>query len=230
MPEAVQGAARLSEFVPNTFWNDAGRAACWRRVIRPRRSVSSRLPQCCLQPLAIQAGQPQHRELGHRRHRPGRYGDDRRHVEPAARLPARHQARARLWQAGGGGRARRDLEPAPLRRADFKVLGEAEDVIKDFVAAWERGERSAYSPPRNSKSTVYYQDADPALRPAQAAAMICILRPVFARLPVHLRILRHHRTLRPQAARQDQCADAGRTRSSLRTRLSRPCRSSSTTI
>jgi radical SAM superfamily enzyme YgiQ (UPF0313 family) len=26
--------------------------------------------------------------------------------------------------------------------ADFQVLGEAEDVIKDFVAAWERGERS----------------------------------------------------------------------------------------
>jgi len=26
--------------------------------------------------------------------------------------------------------------------ADFQVLGEAEDVIKDFIAAWERGERS----------------------------------------------------------------------------------------
>ena len=32
--------------------------------------------------------------------------------------------------------------PHLYQSADFQVLGEAEDVIKDFVAAWERGERS----------------------------------------------------------------------------------------
>jgi radical SAM superfamily enzyme YgiQ (UPF0313 family) len=32
--------------------------------------------------------------------------------------------------------------PHLYANADFQVLGEAEDVIKDFVAAWERGERS----------------------------------------------------------------------------------------
>ncbi|HVZ50737.1 MAG TPA: B12-binding domain-containing radical SAM protein [Pseudolabrys sp.] len=32
--------------------------------------------------------------------------------------------------------------PHIYESADFKVLGEAEDIIKDFVAAWERGERS----------------------------------------------------------------------------------------
>ncbi len=32
--------------------------------------------------------------------------------------------------------------PHLYKSADFQVLGEAEDVIKDFVAAWQRGERS----------------------------------------------------------------------------------------
>jgi radical SAM superfamily enzyme YgiQ (UPF0313 family) len=32
--------------------------------------------------------------------------------------------------------------PHLYAKADFQVLGEAEDVIKDFVAAWQRGERS----------------------------------------------------------------------------------------
>src|SRR5579875_9034 len=32
--------------------------------------------------------------------------------------------------------------PHIYKSADFQVLGEAEDVINDFVAAWERGERS----------------------------------------------------------------------------------------
>jgi radical SAM superfamily enzyme YgiQ (UPF0313 family) len=32
--------------------------------------------------------------------------------------------------------------PHLYKSADFQVLGEAEDIIKDFVAAWERGERS----------------------------------------------------------------------------------------
>ena len=32
--------------------------------------------------------------------------------------------------------------PHVYHSADFQVLGEAEDVIKDFVAAWERGDRS----------------------------------------------------------------------------------------
>ncbi|HEY1473143.1 MAG TPA: B12-binding domain-containing radical SAM protein [Pseudolabrys sp.] len=32
--------------------------------------------------------------------------------------------------------------PHLYKAADFRVLGEAEDVINDFVAAWERGERS----------------------------------------------------------------------------------------
>ena len=32
--------------------------------------------------------------------------------------------------------------PHVYKSADFQVLGEAEDIINDFVAAWERGERS----------------------------------------------------------------------------------------
>jgi len=32
--------------------------------------------------------------------------------------------------------------PHLYKTADFQVLGEAEDIIKDFVAAWERGERA----------------------------------------------------------------------------------------
>jgi radical SAM superfamily enzyme YgiQ (UPF0313 family) len=37
-----------------------------------------------------------------------------------------------------------DVSSSPhlYKSADFQVIGEAEDVIRDFVAAWERGERS----------------------------------------------------------------------------------------
>ena len=44
--------------------------------------------------------------------------------------------------------------PHLYKSADFQVLGEAEEVIKDFVAAWRtRRTLPAYSPPRNSQST-----------------------------------------------------------------------------
>ncbi len=45
---------------------------------------------------------------------------------------------SRSWSAGRMSRRAR-ISTSP---ADFQVLGEVEDVIKDFVAAWQRGERS----------------------------------------------------------------------------------------
>ena len=114
--------------------------------------------------------------------------------------------------------------PHVYAAADFQVLGEAEGVIDDFVAAWERGRaHAASSRPRNSQIDVT-KTPDAALRPAQVRPVPLCRRAVLARLPVHLRVLRHHRALRPRAARQDQRRRCWPSSTRSTTRLSRPCR------
>ena len=82
------------------------------------------------------------------------------------------------------------------------MLGEAEDILADFLAAWQRGERKGVFTAEKFKIDVT-QSADAALRPAEVRAVPPHRRPVLARLPVQLRVLRHHRAVRPRAARQD---------------------------
>ena len=107
--------------------------------------------------------------------------------------------------------------------ADFQVIGEAEHIMKDFVAAWEARRAQGRVHRREIQDR---RDAKPAaaLRPAEARALPLHRRAVFARLPVHLRVLRHHRTVRPRAAHQDQSADPRRAAGAVRPRLSRPRR------
>jgi hypothetical protein len=91
--------------------------------------------------------------------------------------------------------------PHLYQEADFQVLGEAEDVIKDFVASWERGERSGIF-------TAEKFQVDVALRSTQLQPLPLHLCAIFARLPLHLRVLRHHRALWAQAPHQVEHADA----------------------
>ncbi len=107
--------------------------------------------------------------------------------------------------------------------ADFRVLGEAEPIIDDFIAAWERGERKGvFEAPK-------FQ-ADVTTTPAPRFDLLTFPNYLYIGVqysrgcPVHLRVLRHHRTLRPGAAHQDQCADARRDPGALRSRSPRPRR------
>lgn len=43
--------------------------------------------------------------------------------------------------------------PHIYEAADFRVLGEVEDVIARFIAVWNAGERGGCSPPKSSRST-----------------------------------------------------------------------------
>ena len=104
--------------------------------------------------------------------------------------------------------------PEAYAQADFVVVGEAEDVIKDFIAAWEAGERCG----RFTRGKVQgrrHQDAGATLRSNKAKRLLVFECPILARLSVHLRVLRHHRALRPRAAGQDDGANAGRARRAL---------------
>ena len=112
--------------------------------------------------------------------------------------------------------------PDTYRHADFLVLGEAEGLIDQFVAAWSAGAESRRVRRREIPGR-RHQEPDAALRPAQFRALSLYRRAVLPRLPVQLRILRHHRALWPGAARQDQRADARRARHALPARPSRPC-------
>ena len=107
--------------------------------------------------------------------------------------------------------------------ADFQVIGEAEHIMTDFIAAWERGERKGVFTAEKFKIDMT-QSAAAALRSAQARTVSLHRHPVLARLPVHLRVLRHHRAVRPRAAHQDQRPDPRRAAGALRPRLSRPRR------
>jgi radical SAM superfamily enzyme YgiQ (UPF0313 family) len=84
--------------------------------------------------------------------------------------------------------------PQLYAAADFQVLGEAESIIDEFIAAWRRGDpqgriRSTEIPGRR------HQVADPAFRSAEAQALDVYRRAVLARLPVPVQVLRHHRAL-----------------------------------
>ena len=216
-------SARLSEIRAELVLGLHGSVQTHRRALSGRAARPDHGRRAVAAGLAIQARQLQHRRTEIRRPRLGRHGDDRRHAEPAAGLLPPDRACHEHGKPVVVGGPDATSSPHLYESADFQVLGEAEDVIKDFVAAWERGERSRRVHRREIHSR-RHQDADPALRPAQVRPISLHLHPVLARLPVHLRVLRHHRAVRPQAAHQDQRADAGGARAALRARLSRPCR------
>ena len=192
------------KFVPNSFWGYT--EAC--------ELVGARYPAAPLGLITVAAMLPQDlgipsRQLQYRR--PRRPADldwadmvmtgGMLYQQPDCLRLIEHVPRAR--QTGRGRRAGCHLEPHLYASADFQVLGEAEDVIEEFVAAWQRGERSGVFDRRKIHNR-RHQDADAALRSAQIRPLPLHLRPVLARLPVHLRVLRHHRALRPHAAHQDQ--------------------------
>ena len=97
--------------------------------------------------------------------------------------------------------------PHLYQAADFQVLGEAEDVIEDFVATWEHGERSGVFTAEKFQVDVT-KTPMPRFDLLNFEPLPLHLRAVFARLPLHLRVLRHHRALRAQAAHQVERADA----------------------
>ena len=99
--------------------------------------------------------------------------------------------------------------PHLYQAADFQVLGEAEDVIKDFVATWERGERSGIFTAEKFQVDVT-KTPMPRFDLLNFEPLPLHLRAIFARLPLHLRVLRHHRALRAQ------CRAPSRTRRCLR--------------
>ena len=113
--------------------------------------------------------------------------------------------------------------PHIYEHAAFRVLGEVEPIIHQFVEAVECGPALRHLHGGKVRGR-RHRHADPALRSSQVRALPVRRCAVFARLPVHLRVLRHHRALRPRAAHQDAAADAGRTSGAVRSRLSRPRR------
>ncbi len=129
----------------------------------------------------------------------------------------------RARQAGRHRRAGATSVPHFYAKANFQVLGEVEDVIDDFIAAWEGGAREGVFTGQEIRDRCA-QDPDPALRSPEVRSLSLCRRAVLARLSVHLRILRHHRAVRPGAAHQVHAADAGGARCALRARLSRACR------
>jgi radical SAM superfamily enzyme YgiQ (UPF0313 family) len=130
------------EFVPNSFWNYT--AAC--------KLVGAKYPAAPLGLITVAALLPQHWEFklvncntevlepsdidwadmvmtgGMLNQQPGCF-----------RLIEQCHKHNKPVVVGGP-----DVSSSPhlYKSADFQVLGEAEDVIKDFVAAWDRGERS----------------------------------------------------------------------------------------
>src|SRR5215813_11568632 len=71
----------------------------------------------------------------------GRSCDDGRHVASAARHAGDNRLMPSAQKTGSCRRARGDLDPPYLQKANFRVLGEAEGIINDFIAAWEAGTR-----------------------------------------------------------------------------------------
>ena len=80
--------------------------------------------------------------------------------------------------------------PHAYRAADFQVLGEAEGIIDEFVAAWEAGARRGVFEAKKfqadvTKSPIPRFDLLKGSLPVRR-------RSVLARLPISVRILRHH--------------------------------------
>ena len=93
--------------------------------------------------------------------------------------------------------------PHIYERADFQVLGEAESVLHEFVAAWDSGARSGVFIAPKFQADVTKTPV-PRFDLLKFEDYLYRRRAVFARLPVHLRVLRHHRALWPGAANQDE--------------------------
>ena len=124
----------------------------------------------------------------------------------------------------GDRRARLTSSPHIYVDADFRVLGEAELVIDDFIAAWERGERSGLFEAEKFKADVTRTPA-PRFDLLRFQQLSLRRRAVFPRLSVYLRILRHHRAVRPRAALQDQCRRCSpKSQALYDLGSSRPCR------
>ena len=217
--EGTMAACRVlmvyPQFIPNSFLELHGSLQARRREVSGGPARPDHCRGAAAEGLGLPAGQPQHRGADRRRSRLGRSGDDRRHAQPAARLPLSDRARAPARQAGRASAGpTSSSSPHLYAAADFQVIGEAEHIMKDFIAAWERGERKGVFTAEKFKIDVT-QSPLPRLRPAQARAVSLHRRAIFARLPVHLRVLRHHRAVRPRAAHQDQRPDPRRTAGAL---------------
>ena len=72
--------------------------------------------------------------------------------------------------------------------ADFLVLGEVENIIVDFIAAWRRGERKGvFAAPKFQVDVT--RTSHPALRSSEVQGLSPDRRAIFPRVSVHLRIL-----------------------------------------
>ncbi len=111
--------------------------------------------------------------------------------------------------------------PHAYASADFRVLGEAEDVLKQFIQAWEAGERSGTFVAEKFQ-------VDVTTTPVPRFDLInfsdyLYVGVQFSRVASSAS-LRHHRALWPQAADKVERTDAGGARCAARPWLSRPCR------
>ena len=110
-----------------------------------------------------------------------------------------HRTASRLSSAGPTSTS----SPHIYADADFRVIGEAEDIIDALHRGLgQRRARAASSSPRNSRSTSP-KPRSPRFDLLKFEHYLYYRRAIFARLPVHLRVLRYHRALRPRAAHQD---------------------------
>ena len=91
--------------------------------------------------------------------------------------------------------------------ADFQVIGEAEQIIEQFVAAWEIGERKGVFIAEKFKIDVTLSPM-PRYDLIKFDHYLLHRRAIFAWLPVHLRVLRYNRAVWSRAAHQDQRSDS----------------------
>ena len=97
--------------------------------------------------------------------------------------------------------------PHIYRSADFRVLGEAEGIINEFVAAWEAGHRSGtFAAPKFDIDVT--SSPIPRFDLLKFDHYLYIGVQISARLPVYLRVLRYHRTVWARAAQQGHAADS----------------------
>ena len=91
--------------------------------------------------------------------------------------------------------------------ADFQVIGEAEQIIEQFIAAWESGERKGVFIAEKFKIDVTLSPM-PRYDLIKLRSLSLHWRAIFAWLPVHLRVLRYYRAVWSRAAHQDQRSDS----------------------
>ena len=222
MPQPRNVLLVAPRFNGHSFWNFA--AACELYGARFPSAPLGLITVAALLPiLGMPPGQPQHRGADRGGYRLGRHGDDRRHAAATTRHASGHRivhARGKPVVVGGP-----DVTSSPdsYASADFRVLGEAEGIIGEFVAAWESGIRQGvFEAPKFTIDVT--KTPIPRFDLLQRGQYLYFGVQFSRGCPFTVRVLRHHRTLRPRAAHEDDRPDARRARYALSRRLSRSCR------